>query len=128
METPGLPLFDKNCDELSGMALKYAKDRARWEYPVAPKLVDYTLRLNQQGQTEVAGTDDPIKTILAQLNLLKIGLMHRGQIDTLVALWHDLVKETKTPEPFIQHDKRPCRVFVSIFPFLKRRCWTSFCF
>ena len=26
METPGLPLFDNNCEELSGMALKYAKN------------------------------------------------------------------------------------------------------
>ena len=33
METPGLPLYDKNCDEITGMALKYAKERTRKEYP-----------------------------------------------------------------------------------------------
>ena len=37
METPGLPLFDKHCNELTGMALKYAKERAKREYPIAPK-------------------------------------------------------------------------------------------
>ena len=61
METPGLPLFDKNCEELSGMALKYVKERARREYPVAPKLEDYYLRLGQQEQAEVAREDNPGK-------------------------------------------------------------------
>ena len=32
METPELSLFDKNCNELSGMALKYAKERAKREF------------------------------------------------------------------------------------------------
>ena len=36
METPGLALFDKQCTELSGMALKYANERAKREYPIAP--------------------------------------------------------------------------------------------
>ena len=102
------------------MALKYAKERARREYPVAPKLGDYYLRLRQQEQAGVAGEDNPRKEIFAQLNLLKIGLMHGGQITTMVALWHDLhdlVKETKTSEAIFQHDWRPHRIFVSICPF-----------
>ena len=36
METPGLLLYDKQCTELSGMTLKYAKERAKREYPIAP--------------------------------------------------------------------------------------------
>ena len=117
METPGLSLFEKNCEELSGMALKYAKERARREYPVAPKLGDYYLRLGQQEQTEVAGEDNPCKKTFAQLNLLKIGLMHGGQITTMVALWHDLVQKTKASEAIVQHDWRPHRIFVSICAF-----------
>ena len=117
METPGLPLFNKNCEELSGMALKDAKERARREYPVAPKLGEYYLRLGQQEQAEVARGDNPSKEIFAQLNLLKIGLMHGGQITTMVALWHDLVKETKTSEAIVQHDWQPHSIFVSIFIF-----------
>ena len=31
METPGLPLYYKHCNEPTGMALKYAKERARRE-------------------------------------------------------------------------------------------------
>ena len=40
IETPGLPLYDKHRNELTGMALKYAKERPRREYPIAPKLGD----------------------------------------------------------------------------------------
>ena len=114
METPGLPLFDKKCNELSRMASKNAKERAKREYPVAPKLGDYYMRLGQQEQAEAVRAGDPSKKVLAQLNFLKIGLMHGGQIEIFVALWHDLVKETKTTEPIAQHDWRPYRVFVSI--------------
>ena len=39
METPGLPLFDKNREKLSGMPLKYAKERARREYPEIRRLL-----------------------------------------------------------------------------------------
>ena len=122
METPGLPLFDRDCEEHSGMALKYAKDRAKREYPVAPKLGDYYLRIGQQDQTETAKTDNPSKEMLSQLNLLKIGLMRGGQLETMIAFWHDLVKETKTTEPIAQHDwRRPHRVFVSIYLLLTTR-------
>ena len=78
METPGLPLFDRDCKEFSGMALKYAKERAKREIYVAPKLGDYYLRIGQQGQTEAISIDDPRKEILSQLNLIKIGL-NRGE-------------------------------------------------
>ena len=83
---------------------------------MAPKLGGFYLRLGQQDQTEVARTDDPSKDVEAQLNRLKIGLMHGGQIDTLVALWHNLFKETKTPEHIIKHNWRPYHVFGTIYP------------
>ena len=54
METPGLPLYDKNCDEITGMALKYAKERARREYPIAPKLGVYYLRFDRQNSGRCA--------------------------------------------------------------------------
>ena len=54
METPGLPLYDKHCNELTGMALKYAKDWAKREFPVAPRLGDYYLRVGQLEQPEGA--------------------------------------------------------------------------
>ena len=52
---------------------------------------------------------------LPQLNLLKFGLVHGGHLDTVIALWHDLVRETKTIEPISQYDWRPHRVLVSKF-------------
>ena len=113
METQGLPLFDQNCDEITGMALKYAKERARREYTIAPKLGDYYLRVGQLDSTDKTPADVPDKEILSQMNLLRFGLVHGGHPDTLIALWHDLVRETKTIEPIVQHDRRPFRVFVS---------------
>ena len=115
METPGLPLYDKHCNELTGMALKYAKDRAKREYPVAPRLGDYYLRVGQLEQPEGASASPPSKEVLSQLNLLKFGLVHGGHLDTVIALWHDLVRETKTIEPISQYDWRPHRVLVSKF-------------
>ena len=113
METPGLPLYDKNCDEITEMALKYAKERARREYPIAPELGDYYLRVGQLDSTDKTPADVPDKEILSQINLLRFGLVHGGHLDTLIALWDDLVRETKTIEPIVQHDWRPFRVFVS---------------
>ena len=113
METPGLPLYDKNCDEITGMALKYAKERAKREYLIAPKLGDYYLRVGQLDSTDKAPADVPDKEILSQMNLLRFGLVHSGHLDTLIALWDDLVRETKTIEPIVQHDWRLFQVFVS---------------
>ena len=86
METPGLALFDKQCNELSGMALKYAKERAKREYPIAPKLGDYFLRVDQQTVPEGTTPENPDKETLSQLTLLKFGLQHGGHLDSLIAL------------------------------------------
>ena len=76
METPGLPLYDKNCDELTGMPLKYAKERAKREYPVALKLGEYFLRIEQLEEPGGPPKDLPNKEGLSQLNLIKFGLVH----------------------------------------------------
>ena len=39
----------------------------------------------------------------------------------MIALWHDLVKETKTTEPIVQHDWLPHRNLVSICLLLNLR-------
>ena len=114
METPGLPLYDKYRNELTGMALKYAKERAKREYPIAPKLGDYYLRVGQLGAPQESSTNQPDKETLSLLTLLKTGLIHGGNLDVLVALLHDLVQETKTTEPISQYDWQPHRVLVSI--------------
>ena len=117
MKTPGLPLYDEHCNELTGMALKYAKERARREYPVAPKLGEYYLRIGQLENSEGTSTNSPSKEILSQLNLVRFGLTHGGHLDSLIALWLDLVQETKTSDPVAKHDWRPNRVFVSWISF-----------
>ena len=115
METPGLALFDKQCVELTGMALKYAKERAKREYPIAPKLGDYYLLVDQQELPEKTEPDNPDKETLSQLTLLKFGLWHGGHLDSLIALWHDLITETRTSESVSTHDWRPHRILVSCF-------------
>ena len=115
METPGLALFDKQCIELSGMALKYAKERAKREYSIAPKLGDYYLRVDQQKLPDKTEPDNPDKETLSQLTLIKFGLRHGGHLDSLIALWHDLITETRTSESVSTHDWRPHRILVSCF-------------
>ena len=100
------------------MALKYAKERAKREYPIAPKLGDYYLRVGQLEAPQETSTKQPDKETLSQLTLLKTGLIHGGNLDVLVALWHDLVQETKTTEPISQYDWQPHRVLVSIVSFI----------
>ena len=117
METPGLPLYDKHRNELTGMALKYAIERARREYPVAPKPGEYYLRIGQLQNSEETSVNSLSKEILLQLNLVRFGLTHRGHLDSLIDLWHDLVQETKTTDTVAQYDWRPHRVFVSWISF-----------
>ena len=117
METPGLPLYDKHRNELTGMALKYAKERARREYPVAPKPGEYYLRIGQLENSEETSVNSLSKEILLQLNFVRFGLTHGGHLDSLIDLWHDLVQETKTTDPVAQYDWRPHRVFVSWISF-----------
>ena len=118
METPGLPLYDKYRNELTGMALKYAKERAKREYPITPKLGDYYLRVGQLEAPQETGTKQLDKETHSQLTLLKTGLIHGGNLDVLIALWHDLVQETKTTEPISQYDWQPHRVLVGIVSFI----------
>ena len=118
MATPGLPLYDKHCEDLTGMALKYAKERAKREYPIPPKLGDYYLRVGQLEQSNQTPAEVLDKEVSSQFNLLRFGLVHGGHVDTLIALWGDLVRETKTVEPIVEHDWRPYRVFVSKIHFL----------
>ena len=47
IETPGLPMYDKQCTELTGMSLKYNKERVNREYPVVPNLGEHSLHVGQ---------------------------------------------------------------------------------
>ena len=89
------------------MALKYPKERTKREYPIAPKLVDCYFRVEQLDQTDKTPADIPDKEILWQLNLLRLGSVHSGHLDTLIALRDDLTRETKPIEPITQHYWRP---------------------
>ena len=95
------------------MPLKYAKERAKREYPVAPKLGEYFLRIGQLEEPGGPPKDLPNKEVLSQLNLIKFGLVNGGHLDTVIALWNDLIRETKTTEAISQYDWRPHRVLVS---------------
>ena len=59
METPGGPLFDKECNELGGMGPIYAKERTKREYLISPKLVYYFLRAEQQDQPDEVNPEVP---------------------------------------------------------------------
>ena len=112
-ETPSLPFYDRHCNELTGRVVKNAKERAKREYPISPKLGDYYMQVGQLIQTDQNPGVVPEKEICSQLNLLQFGLVHGGYLDTIIVQWDDLVRETKTIEPILQHDWRPYQVFVS---------------
>ena len=80
MVTPGLPSYDKYFTALCGMTLlkKYANERAKREYPIAPKLGDYFLSSDQQAQSKGATTENLDKETFSQLMVLKFGPSHEA--------------------------------------------------
>ena len=67
METLGLPLFDKQCNELTGVSLKYAKDWPWREYPKAAMLGEYFLRIGKLKEPGGTSAGLPKKEVLSQL-------------------------------------------------------------
>ena len=122
MGTPGLLFYDKRCNELTGMALKYATSKngqsdSTQSSVATKKLREYYLRVGQKEQSVQAPVDIRDKEISSQLNLRRFGLVRGGRLDTLIALSDKLGRETKTIEPVAQHHwrRRPYRIFVGRF-------------
>ena len=86
LETPGLPLFDHEENELRGIGLQEAKRRAREAHPIAPQLDGCRLLVGQERLPEFSSVTSPSESVLAQICILENGFRHGGHINVLLGL------------------------------------------
>ena len=114
METPGLPLYRKNEQELVGLALEEAREKAELEFPIAPVLGECYLLPEQRELPADTDALDPSSVVCSQIRVLLTGLQHGGNLDSLCSLWNNLGLEIRGPVRVPQFNWKPERVFVSI--------------
>ena len=113
METPGLPLYGKNDQELVGPSLDEAREKAEMTYPIAPTLGECYLLPEQYELPSDVDILDPSAVICSQIRILMTGLQHGGGLDVR-SLWSSLWSEIRGPSKVPQFNWCPERVFVSI--------------
>ena len=115
LETPGLPLFDQNENELHGVGLQEAKRRARESHPIAPQLDSCRLLVGQDRLPEFSSTTNPSESVLAQICILEHGLRHGGHVDLLLGIWEDMTRLTPgSSAQTTSHNWTKHRLYVSI--------------
>ena len=114
METPGLPLFDKDENELSGQALIDARKKAKSTHPLPPSLDVCHLRVGQECLPSLDQSASPFDKLVSQVSILEQGLRHGGHLDALRGLWESL-SQCADRDQIQAHDWTSHRVFVSIF-------------
>ena len=114
METPDLPLYRKNEQELVGLALEEAREKAELEFPIAPVLGECYLLPEQRELPADTDALDPSSVVCSQIRVLLTGLQHSGNYDSLCTLWNNLGLEIRGPVRVPQFNWKPERVFVSI--------------
>ena len=114
METPGLPLYERNEQELVGLELDEAREKAQLEFPLAPTLGECYLLPGQHELPADIDALDASSVICSQIRILFVGLQHGGTLETLLSLWNNLGLEIRGPVRVPQFDWSQERVFVSI--------------
>ena len=114
MVTPGLPLFGKNEQELFGLALDEAREKAESEFPIAPTLGECYLLPGQRELPADIDALDPSSVICSQIRVMFIGLQHGGSLESLSSLWSNLGVEARGPVRIPHFDCSQERVFVSL--------------
>ena len=116
METPGVPLYDKYRVNRYGSEICKGEGKARVSHSTQAG------RLLPPCWTTRSPTVDGHKTTRQRDALTAHSPQDRThpwrQFRCLIALWHDLVQETKTTEPISQYDWQPHRVLVGIVSFI----------
>ena len=96
MEITGMPLFDKDCKEILGIALQDAKRTAKDTYPIAPQLDS---RHPLVGQSAVPATNiasSPTEKVLFQITILEFGLRNGGHVDNLSGIYGEVSRLTSS--------------------------------
>ena len=94
METPGLPLYDREEVELQGIALQDAKRLAKDMHPIAPQRDSCRLLVGQDKLPELRSDSTPIDVVLSQIRVLELGLKHGGNVASLIAIHDDILQHS----------------------------------
>ena len=97
METPGLPLFGKDEQELTGPALVEAREKAELAYPIIPTLGECYLLPGQRKLPVAIDELDPSSVVCSQIRILLTGLQQGGDSTILSSLWSNLSLEVRGP-------------------------------
>ena len=117
METPGLPLYGRDEQELVGPPLDEAREKAELTFVIAPVLCECYSLLGQRELPVNTDILDPSAVICSQVGILLTGLQHGGEPEVLTSLWTNLSLEVRGPTKVPQFNWNPERVFVSVFKF-----------
>ena len=116
LETPGLPLFDQEENELRGIRLQEAKRRAREAHPIFSQLGGCRLLVGQEQLPEFSSATSPSDNVLAQICILENGFRNGGRVEVLLGLWEDMTRLSPSSSAQITTYKwSKHRIYVSIF-------------
>ena len=115
METPGLPLYDREEVELQGIALQEAKRSAKDMHPIAPQRDLCRLLVGQEKLPELRSDSAPIDVVLSQIRVLELGLKHGGNVASLVAIHDEILQHSAGGSAIQTLDWSDSRIFVSIY-------------
>ena len=116
LETPGLPLFDQEENELRGIGLQEGKRRVGEAHPIAPQLDGCRLLVRQERLPEFSSATSPSENVLAQICILENGFRHGGHIDVLLGLWEDMTRLSPSNSAQITtYNWSHHRIYVSVF-------------
>ena len=93
LETPGLPLFDQNENELHGGVTR-SQEKSQGVPSHRPQLDSCRLLVGQDRLSEFSSTTNPSESVLAQICILEHGLRHGGHVDFLLGIWEDMTRLT----------------------------------
>ena len=114
VDTPGVPLYDKNGCELQEIAVSEAKKMAKETYPIVPQLDPYLLLVGQDSLPKFGAEKSPMETVISQLSLLEIGLRGGGDVSRLSDIFWEVNRFFSEGGHLIAFDWSPHRLFVSI--------------
>ena len=115
IETPGLPLYDRDEVELQGIALQEAKQSAKDMHPIAPQRDSCRLLVGQDKLPELRSDSTPIDVVLSQLRVLELGLKHGGNVASLIAIHDDILQHSARGIAIQTLNWSDSRLFVSVF-------------
>ena len=117
METPGLPLYDKEEVELQGIALQEAKRIAKDMHPISPQRDPCRLLVGQDKLPEIRSDSAPVDIVLSQIRVLELGLKHRGHVASLIAIHDEILQHSAGGSSMQTLNWSDSRIFVSIHYF-----------